>query len=133
MAGREEIFKGLPASKGISMGKPFVYRVEIPVGAVSGNGEILPDKEITEYKQAIEQSKKELDKIFNLAKEKLDAKNLQIFDAQLMFINDDILHQQVVKRIRQERRSAQRAFSDVIKGCMKIQCSHQVMNIYVKE
>ncbi len=115
MAKSEEIFKGMPASKGISMGKPFVYRVEVPAGSVSGNGEVSPDKEISDYKQAIEQSKKELDKIFNLAKEKLDAKNLQIFDAQLMFINDDILHQQVLKRIKQERRTAQRAFSDVIK------------------
>lgn len=115
MAVKEEIFKGLPASKGISMGKPFVYRVEIPVNPISGNGAITPEKEISEYKQAIEQSKKELDKIFNLAKEKLDSKNLQIFDAQLLFINDDILHQQVVKRIKQERKPAQSAFSDVIK------------------
>lgn len=115
MESREEIFKGMPASKGISMGKPFVYRFEVPAGSISGNGEVIPEKEITEYKQAVEQSKKELDKIFNLAKEKLDAKNLQIFDAQLLFINDEILHQQVVKRIKQERRSAQRAFSDVIK------------------
>lgn len=97
------------------MGKPFVYRVEVPSGSIGGNGEIIPDKEITEYKQAVEQSKKELNKIFNLAKEKLDAKNLQIFDAQLLFINDEILHQQVEKRIKQERRSAQRALSDVIK------------------
>ena len=115
MTVNEEIYKGLPASKGISMGKPFVYRVEIPVSSVPGDGVISPEKEISEYKQAIEQSKKELDKIFNLAKEKLDAKNLQIFDAQLLFINDEILHQQVVKRIRQERTSAQRAFIDVIK------------------
>jgi len=26
----EEIYKGIPASKGISMGKPFVYRAEMP-------------------------------------------------------------------------------------------------------
>ncbi len=115
MAVKEEIFKGLPASKGITMGRPFVYRVEIPVSSTPENGEVFPDKEISEYKQAIEQSKKELEKIFNLAKEKLDTKNLQIFDAQLLFINDDIFHQQVVKRIKHELRSAQRAFSDVIK------------------
>jgi phosphotransferase system enzyme I (PtsI) len=115
MAVKEEIYKGMPASKGISMGKPFVYRVEIPADSTQDGQPVHPEKEISEYKQAIEQSKKELDKIFNLAKEKLDAKNLQIFDAQLLFINDEVLHQQVIKRIKQERRTAYQAFIDVIK------------------
>lgn len=115
MAVKEEIYKGMPASKGISMGKPFVYRVEIPADSSQDGLPVLPEREISEYKQAIEQSKKELDKIFNLAKEKLDAKNLQIFDAQLLFINDEVLHQQVIKRIKQERRTAYQAFIDVIK------------------
>lgn len=130
MVSKEEIYKGLPASKGISMGKPCVYKVELPANPVSANpvsanqvsanqvsanGEISPEKEIKDYNQAIAQSKIELDKIFNLAKEKLDAKNLQIFDAQLLFISDHILHQQVIKRIKKEQKSAQIAFIEVIK------------------
>ncbi len=115
MAVKEEIYKGMPASKGISMGKPFVYRVEIPADSSQDGQHVHPEKEISEYNQAIEQSKKELNKIFNLAKEKLDAKNLQIFDAQLLFINDEVLHQQVIKRIKQERRTAYQALIDVIK------------------
>ena len=115
MTVKEEIFKGLPASKGISMGKPFIYIVEKPANIVTGNGDVSLEKEISEYKQAIAQSLKELDKIFNLAKEKLDAKNLQIFDAQLLLLKDEVLHQQVVKRIKRERKSAYQSFSDVIK------------------
>jgi len=115
MAVKEEIFKGLPASKGISMGKPFLYIVEKPANIVSANGKVSLEREISEYKQAIAQSLKELDKIFNLAKEKLDAKNLQIFDAQLLFLKDEVLHQQVVKRIKREHKSAYQSFSDVIK------------------
>jgi phosphotransferase system enzyme I (PtsI) len=112
---KEEIFKGLPASKGISMGKPFLYVVEKPAAIVSGDGDVSVEKEVDEFEQAISQSLKELNKIFNLAKEKLDAKNLQIFDAQLLFLKDEILHQQVVKRIRREHKSAYQSFSDVIK------------------
>ena len=115
MAAKEEIFKGLPASKGISMGKPFLYVVEKPANIVSGNGDVSVEKEVSEYKQAIAQSVKELNKIFSLAKEKLDAKNLQIFDAQLLFLKDEVLFQQVVKRIRREYKSAYQSFSDVIK------------------
>lgn len=112
---KEEIFKGLPASKGISMGKPFIYLVEKPSTVVSGSSFVSAEKEISDYRQAIAQSIKELDKIFNLAKEKLDAKNLLIFDAQLLFLKDEVLHQQVIKRIRQERKIAYQAFSDTMK------------------
>jgi phosphotransferase system enzyme I (PtsI) len=115
LAVKEEIYKGLPASKGISMGKPFVYVVEKPSTIVSTESYVSGEREIFEYKQAIAQSLKELDKIFNLAKEKLDEKNLQIFDAQLLFLKDEVLHQQVIKRIKQEKKSAYQSFSDVIK------------------
>ncbi|MGA2668716.1 MAG: phosphoenolpyruvate-utilizing N-terminal domain-containing protein, partial [Ignavibacteria bacterium] len=76
---KEEIFKGLPASKGISMGKAFVYKTVSPSYVVPSTGVIDPEKEIEDYTQAISQSRKELDKIFTLAKEKLDVNNLQIF------------------------------------------------------
>lgn len=97
------------------MGKPFVYLVEKPSTVVSSSNFVSAEKEISDYRQAIAQSIKELDKIFNLAKEKLDAKNLLIFDAQLLFLKDEVLHQQVIKRIKQERKIAYQAFSDTMK------------------
>jgi phosphotransferase system enzyme I (PtsI) len=111
----EEIYKGLPASKGISMGKPFVFRTVSPSYVVPSSGIIDPEKEIADYIQAITQSKKELDKIFSLAKEKLDVNNLRIFEAQVLFLNDDILHQKVMKRIRKENKAAYQIFNDELK------------------
>lgn len=113
---REQIFKGQPASKGISIGQPFVYRTELPSYDSNSNGSFSVDKEIEDYNNAIAQSVKELNKIFNLAKEKLDNKNLQIFDAQLSFLYDEYLHSNVRDRIIRDSRSAYNCFKEELKG-----------------
>jgi phosphotransferase system enzyme I (PtsI) len=112
----EEIYKGLPASKGISMGTPFVYRVDFQGHTISSNGgEISVDKEIFDYEHAISRSVKELNKVFNLAKEKLDDNNLQIFDAQLSILYDEYFHAKIKEKIKSERKSAFKIFNDEIK------------------
>ncbi|MEO8514102.1 MAG: phosphoenolpyruvate--protein phosphotransferase [Ignavibacteria bacterium] len=112
----EQIFKGLAASKGISFGKPFVYRAEVPSYKVdiSPAAVISAEIEITDYENAISQSVKELNKIFSLAKEKLDDKNLQIFEAQLSFLNDDFFHSKVKERIKHENKQAFVTFKEEI-------------------
>jgi phosphoenolpyruvate-protein phosphotransferase (PTS system enzyme I) len=115
MAGKEQIFKGIPASKGISIAKPFLYSVESPSFDSVASGSVSPEKEISDYSNAISQSVKELNKIFSLAKEKLDNKNLQIFDAQLSFLYDDYLHNKVKERIKQEKKAAYQVFNEEIK------------------
>ena len=119
MTVKEEIFKGLGASKGIAIGKPFVYHVESPSFMERPDGNISLDKEIEEYDLAIEQSKKELSKILNLASTKLDKKNLMIFEAHLIFLDDTIFHQNIKKRIKKEKRSAYQVFNDEIKKIEK--------------
>lgn len=115
MSAKKEItYKGLSASKGISMGKPFVYRAETPSYMISANGKFSEQKEIDDYLLAIEQSKKELNKVFNFAKEKLDEKGLMIFEAQLEFLNDQILHERILKRVKKEKAHAYKIFVDEI-------------------
>lgn len=119
MPAKEEIiFKGLAASKGISIGKPFLYRAEVPNYNMDlpEGGSIIAEKEIDDYENSIAQSIKELNKIFTLAKEKLDDKNLLIFEAQLSFLFDDFLHAKVKQRIVNEKRPAFEIFKDEIKN-----------------
>lgn len=111
---KEEIFHGLPASKGISLGKPFIYKAEFPVSDIVTTGDLSVKKEIEEYKHAIQQSKKELSKIFELAKDKLNKENLQIFEAQFEFLNDEILHEKIIARIKAEKLPAYKVFNDEI-------------------
>lgn len=116
MINKEKIFKGLAASKGISIGKPFIYRAEVP----SYNVDVIPSKivsaenEINDYKNAIAHSIKELNKIFTLAKEKLDENNLQIFEAQLSFLSDEHFHNKIIERIKNENKLAYVIFKEEI-------------------
>jgi len=116
IAQSEEKYQGIPASRGIAMGSVYVYNVHSPSFETNVDSEVSIETEISEYFQAIEQSKKELNKVFGLAKEKLDEKNLQIFEAQLTFLNDDVLHRTIIKRIKSEHSSAYRIFNDEIKS-----------------
>ncbi|MFI5211888.1 MAG: phosphoenolpyruvate--protein phosphotransferase, partial [Ignavibacteria bacterium] len=117
MQGKEQIYKGLAASKGISIGKPFLYRAEVPNYNmdIAATGSVSVEKEISDYTQAIEQSIKELKKIFALAKEKLDDKHLQIFDAQLSFLYDNFFHSKVRSGIEENKKPAYEIFKDEIK------------------
>lgn len=115
MTKKEQIFKGLAASKGIAFGRPFVYSVEAPTYDITNNGDFSSEKEISDYENAISQSVKELNKIFSLAKEKLDDKNLQIFDAQLSFLYDEFLNAKVKDRIARESVPAYQVFTEEIK------------------
>lgn len=112
----EKIFKGIAASKGISIGRPFVYRAEVPSYKVdiSPAQIVSSDAEISDYENAVTQSVKELNKIFTLAKEKLDDKNLQIFEAQLSFLYDNFFHSKVKERIRSENKQAFAVFKEEI-------------------
>ncbi len=96
------------------MGKPFVYRSVMP--KYDGSSErVIIKKETDSYKEAVERSIRELKKIFNLAKEKLDEKNLLIFDAQLSFLHDEIFHKKILERIRAEKKAAFVVFGEEIK------------------
>lgn len=112
----EQIYKGIAASKGISIGKPFVYRAEVPSYKVDYSPAVVvsSDTEISDYESAVSQSIKELNKIFTLAKEKLDDKNLQIFEAQLSFLYDDFFHTKVKERIRSEKKQAYSVYKEEI-------------------
>jgi len=113
---QEKIFKGIAASKGISIGIPFIYRAEVPTYKVDVTPAkiISSEAEIADYESAVSQSIKELNKIFTLAKEKLDDKNLQIFEAQLSFLYDDFFHSRVKEIIKKENKQAYVVFKEEI-------------------
>lgn len=111
----ERIYKGIPASQGIAIGRASLYtRKQIKINLSLLNPEEVKN-EIEEFEKAIEISRKELRKIFDLAKERIGEKNSKIFDAQLEILNDSYFFNDVIKRITNERRSASFIFNDEIK------------------
>jgi len=127
----ERIYKGIPASQGISIGRVYLYtRKQIKINlSLLSEEEVL--NEIDEFKNAIEISRKELKKIFDLAVERIGVKNSKIFEAQLEILNDIYFFNGVIKRIKEEKRSASYIFNDEIK---KLETRYiEINDDYLKE
>lgn len=110
----EKIFKGIPASPGISTGFAYIYarsNFEIDYQPLKSD-EV--EKELLEFERAVELSKKELKKIRSLAYEKIGEKNSMIFDAQLEMLEDSYFTATVFHRIKTELKTASFIFDDEI-------------------
>ncbi|MBS1493444.1 MAG: phosphoenolpyruvate--protein phosphotransferase [Bacteroidetes bacterium] len=120
MSNKEIIYTGIAASPGISIGHAYVYtrnQIKINSGNIA-DGDV--EKELDEFKKAIDFSVKELNKIYAISKERIGEKKSQIFDAQLEILNDKYFLEGVVKRIIGEKRTAGYIFDDEISKLGKI-------------
>mgnify|MGYP000368565795 CR=1 FL=1 len=106
MAKQEIILKGLPASGGIAIGPAYVYERE----EVFVTERILSDSELaTELHlldEAMERSRHQLRKITSFAHEKLDEDAAQIFEGQLMMIDDPEMRKALEQRLAREKKNA---------------------------
>ncbi len=94
------ILKGIAAAPGISISHAFIYKKEKEVITSEPITDI--DEALKNFDTALQQSKKELRKIFSLAVDKLGEKRAAIFEAQMMILDDPILISSLRKRIRNE-------------------------------
>jgi phosphoenolpyruvate-protein phosphotransferase (PTS system enzyme I) len=111
---KEKIYKGIPASNGISISKAYLYtrrQVSISHHEISEN-EI--EKEIEEFENAIAISQKELKKIYDLSVDRIGEENSKIFQAQLDILNDNFFIDRILKRIKNDKRTSGFIFHDEI-------------------
>ena len=95
--------KGVAAVSGISIGTAYLYEKHVEVV----NDEVITNVEeaLDKFDSALKKSKKELKKIFDLAVDKMGDKRAQIFEAQMMILDDPILIENIKNRIKNEKRS----------------------------
>ncbi len=97
------LLRGIAAAPGIAIGKALIFSKEI---AAVDESEIENVQEaIDNLEEALAKSRKELNKIFNLALDKLGEKRAAIFEAQLMILNDPIIKENIIERIRTEKKN----------------------------
>jgi phosphotransferase system enzyme I (PtsI) len=96
------IIRGIAAAPGIAYAKAFLYAKEKE--EINDDFVTDIDEALETLDTALEQSKKELRKIFNLAVDKLGEKRAAIFDAQIMILDDPILISTLKERIKIEKR-----------------------------
>jgi phosphotransferase system enzyme I (PtsI) len=111
---REVVLNGIAASPGIAIGRVYLFTKTIPrveereVAA----GDVEP--EIERLTRAVEKASRELNKILLFARQKVGDAKARIFEAQIMILEDRVLLDAVVNRIRRERKNAEFIVSDEI-------------------
>ncbi|MEJ5262488.1 MAG: phosphoenolpyruvate--protein phosphotransferase [Ignavibacterium sp.] len=93
--------QGIAAAPGIVIGKSYLFtkeKIEISKAPITD-----VDEAIKNFNEALAQSKKELQKIFKIAKEKMDETRAAIFEAHLMILDDPVLLNTIVERIKNEK------------------------------
>ncbi|NTW50388.1 MAG: phosphoenolpyruvate--protein phosphotransferase [Chlorobiales bacterium] len=113
-ASQEQIFSGLGASKGIAIGKIYLFQRN----KFTPDGRSLPESEIENeldrLKTALDRSEKELRKIQEVTVHKIGEVFSDIFSAQIMMLHDEVLIDNVCNRIREEKKYADTVIDEEI-------------------
>jgi len=113
---RESItLKGIPAAPGITIGKAYmVDSEEIAVVKRRIKQEDI-SKEITRFKEALLKTKKEILVIKEKISKEMGVEHGEIFSAHLLVLEDIMLIDEVIVRLKRERLCVEAVFLDVIK------------------
>ena len=117
---KELVLKGIPASPGITIGKVFLFGREqyvIPRRTIRDD---LILSEIKRFKDSLIQTKNEILEIKKRISEEMGAEHGQIFSAHLLVIDDNMLIEEVVSRLRKDKLSVEYIFQDVMRRYIKV-------------
>ncbi len=121
MNNREEIvLKGVPAASGIAMGSAFILdKQEFIVLARAIMDSEIP-VEIARFEEALIKTREEITNIQKKIGVEIGTQQEQIFDAHLLVLEDRTLIEEVIKRIKSEKLSAEYIFSKVLQKYVKV-------------
>jgi len=125
----ENKITGIAAAPGIVIGPVYLYtreKLEVINEEISNCREAVKN-----FRDALLKAKKELSKVFELAKEKMGGERAAIFEAQLMILDDPILIETIENRIYSEKRLPEYIVDDEISKYQKMMMSAH--ESYMKE
>lgn len=127
----EIVLKGIPAAPGITMGQAFLLDQQ---DFIVSEREILPEEvviEIARFEEAVDHTRTEIQDIKDKIAKQVGSKDAQIFDAHLLVLEDCMLIDEVKKRIKSEKFSAEFVFSQVLNRYVGI--FEKIQDEYIKE
>ncbi|MCX5715903.1 MAG: phosphoenolpyruvate--protein phosphotransferase [Candidatus Omnitrophica bacterium] len=114
------MLKGIAAAPGISIGKVFLFDSQ-EVGQITKKP-ILPEDaaaEIKRFREALLRTKQEISKIRDKISREIGSEHGEIFSAHLLVLEDTMLIDEVVTRVKKENLSTDYIFHDVLKKYIK--------------
>lgn len=120
MKQKEVILKGIPASPGITIGKALLFGREqytIPRHSIKDDHVA---SEIKRFKDALNQTKAEILEIKKHISDEMGLEHGQIFSAHLLFIDDTMLIEEVISKLKREKLSIEYVFQDVLRRYIKV-------------
>lgn len=117
---KEMVLKGIPASPGIAMGKAFLFgREQYAITRKPVKEDQVPG-EIKRFMDALVQTKNEIMEIKKRISEEMGAEQGQIFSAHLLVIEDSMLIEEVISKIKKDKLGIEYIFQDVLKKYIKV-------------
>ncbi len=110
--GKENVYTGIPAAPGIKIASAFLFKKEIE--KVTEEVITNVDEALENFNEALNKSKKELAKVFSLAVDKLGRKRAELFEAQIMILDDPVLIGKIIDRIKTEKKNPEFIVNDEI-------------------
>jgi len=117
---KELILRGIPASPGIATGKAFLFgREQYVIPRRPIRDEQIPN-EIKRFKDSLVQTKIEINEIKKKISEEMGDQHGQIFSAHLLVIDDSMLIEEVIARLKKDKLSIEYIFQDVMRRYIKV-------------
>ncbi len=116
----EAVLKGIPAAPGISIGNAYIIDKQDFIIRPRAIMEKEVPIEIARFEEALIKTRGEISNLKKKIGEEMGVQHAQIFEAHLLVLEDRMLVEEVVKRIRHDKQSAEYVFSDVLKKYMKV-------------
>ncbi len=112
--GKTEYIKGIPASPGVVIGRAFVLDTDRPHVSAETIEPGQIEGEVAAFTAAIEDVRSELAKLRSSLEEELGEEHARIFDAHLMILEDSMVVEGTIKRVRYQRVSAALALTETL-------------------
>ncbi|MFH1502892.1 MAG: phosphoenolpyruvate--protein phosphotransferase [Candidatus Eisenbacteria bacterium] len=112
--GKTKYIEGVPASPGIVMGRAFILDTERPHVSAETIEPSQIEPEIAAFEDAIADVKAQLVKLRSALEDELGEEHARIFDAHLMILDDSMVVDGTVKRVREQKVSAALALTETI-------------------
>lgn len=114
------ILKGIPASPGIAMGKAFLHdtrRITVSVRKIKQSD--IP-KEIARFEEALIKTRSEILNIQQRITKEMGSHHAEIFNAHLLVIEDRMLIEEVIERLKKEHNCVEHVFAKVLEKYIKV-------------